>query len=143
MTILAYVIVIVLSQFTLLVGVIFTMFFGLIFFWLPDCLINKVAPLLGFFFGPLASLGFSWLIFKWLAQEGSWGVGALCAALIPLYFPISNDFKKAKELEKIKSEAESVDQKHIEENTGSLMYGFYGEVFGVFCAVLVFSFLQY
>ena len=143
LTILAYIIVIVASQLTLLVGAVFAMLISLLFSWLPKNLINKVGPLIGGLFGPLISLGISWLVFQWLTKDGTWGIGALLAALVPLWIPITNDFRKAKELERIKAEAPIYTKRFAERNFGSLMYLFYGEVLGVMCSVFVFCYVKF
>jgi hypothetical protein len=128
MTILAYIIIIIVSQFTLLAGTLGTFLAKLLLFWLPSRFSNKLAPLIGCTIGPLVSLGVSWLVFTWLGKQDSWGYGALIACLLPLWIPISNDYKKAKELKKIKDEAGDLVGGYISSNEISMMHCFYGEL---------------
>ena len=104
MTILAYIIVIVISQFMLTIGVMITTLLGFLLAWLPD---RVRAPLLGFIggvAGTVLAVLVARLIFSWLAGPDSFGLGPFLAATIPLSIPIMNDYKKYKQLRQIQSE---------------------------------------
>lgn len=94
MTILAYAITIISTQFCLYIGALFSLLLTLLLAWIPTSTRGVIAPLLGGITGPFASFGLSYLIFAWLTGGSGWGVCAVCAAMIPLAIPITNDFRK-------------------------------------------------
>lgn len=105
MIILAYIIVVVVSQFMLTAGVLVTVLLGFLLTWLPE---RIRVPLLGFVggvAGALLAVFAARLVFSWLAGRGSFGWGPFLAATVPLAIPILNDYRKHKALQQIQGEA--------------------------------------
>ena len=73
-TVLAYIIVIVLSQFCLTAGALAATLLSLLLFWLPDRLRAPLCALLGGIAGSVLAVGLAYLIFKWLLGPDSFGV---------------------------------------------------------------------
>ena len=94
MSILAYAITIIASQFCLLIGSLLSALLALMFAWVPTGIRVVVAPFLGAIAGPFASFGLAYLVFAWLTDGSAWGLGAVCAAMIPLAIPIKNDLER-------------------------------------------------
>jgi hypothetical protein len=106
MTMLAYIIVIVISQFVLTAGVILTgLILDIVLAPIPERL---RMPALGFIGGVAAAVltvQVAQLLFGWLVGPGSFGWGPFLAAVVPLAMPMWNDYDKYRQLRKVQSDA--------------------------------------
>lgn len=90
---LAYVLVIPLVQFALLLGSYSLGFLlALILSWIPDKNGVPIRCFAGGFGGGITTIGFGFVVFRWLVGAGSFGIFPLLATAIPLCVPILNDY---------------------------------------------------
>jgi hypothetical protein len=106
MTIFAYIIVIVISQFVLTAGVILTgLILGLVLTPIPERLRMSALGFIGGAVGAVLVVQVAQLLFAWLAGPGSFGWGPYLAAVVPLSIPIWNDYGKFRQLREVQGEA--------------------------------------
>lgn len=106
MTPLAYIIVLVISQFLLTAGVIITgMTLGFLLAPIPERVRMPVLGFLGGAAGTVLAVLFAHFLFAWLAGPSSFGWGPYLAAVIPLSIPIWNDYGKYRRLREIQGGA--------------------------------------
>lgn len=97
-TIIAYILVIILSQFCITAGALVSFLLSLLFFWVHDKIRVPICTIIGGISGPLLAVGLAYLIFKWLVGSNSFSLAPFLAVTIPLIIPIYNDFKKARKM---------------------------------------------
>ena len=106
MTVLAYVIVLVISQFCLTAGVLITgITVGFPLGPIPERVRMPVLGFLGGAAGAILAVLVARLLFGWLAGPDAFGWGPYCAAVLPLSIPIWNDYEKYKKLRKVQGAA--------------------------------------
>jgi len=103
MTILAYILVLVLSQFAMTAGVAATMILAFLLLWLPDRVRMPILGLAGGAAGVLLAVLLARLVFSWLVGPSSFGWGPFLAATVPLSIPVWNDRQKYRELRQLQS----------------------------------------
>ena len=138
MTVLAYIIVIVLSQFCLTAGAMVAALLSLILFWLPDRGRATLCALLGGVSGSVLAVGLAYAIFKWLVGPETFGIGPFLAAVLPLSIPIYNDYKKSRELAGIQSEAPASVAAFTSPTTAASKAMVFGELAGIVVAAVLF-----
>ena len=106
MTVLAYVLVLVISQFLLTAGVLVTvMTLGFLLGPIPE---RVRMPMLGFVggaAGTILAVFVARLLFGWLAGPNAFGWGPYFAAVVPLSIPIWNDYEKYRKLREVQEAA--------------------------------------
>ena len=138
MTVLAYIIVLPLSQFAWTAGVVVTMILGFLVAWLPDRVRMPILGLVGGASGVLLSVLFARLIFSWLVGANSFGWGPFLAATVPLSIPIWNDWKKYRELKQLQSEMPTRVQEYAAAPTAAVGSTPVGAIVGVLLSALLF-----
>ena len=100
MTVLAYGLVLVISQFLLTAGVLVTgMTLGLLLGPIPERVRMPVLGFVGGAAGSVLAVLAARLLFRWLVDPNAFGWGPYFAAVVPLLIPIWNDFAKYRKLQ--------------------------------------------
>jgi hypothetical protein len=105
MTILAYIIVLVISQFSWTAAIMMTVVPSILLAWLPDRVRMPMLGIVGGTAGVVLAVLVARYVFAWLAGPGSFGWGPFLAAVVPLSIPIWNDHVKYRELRGVLSDA--------------------------------------
>ena len=92
--VLAYVLVIPLVQFALLLGSYFPGFLlALLLSWIPDKVGVPIRCFVSGCAGGSTAIAFGFIVFRWLAGAGAFGFFPLLATAVPLLIPIINDYR--------------------------------------------------
>ncbi|MEX1257129.1 MAG: hypothetical protein WEG36_05880 [Gemmatimonadota bacterium] len=106
MVVVAYVIVLVVSQFVFTAGVIGVgLIGGMVFALVPERLRMPFLGFLGGVAGAVLTVFAAELLFGWIAGPESIGWGSFAAAVVPLAIPIVNDWSKYRKLRLIENDA--------------------------------------
>ena len=138
MTVLAYIIVLPLSQFALTAAVVVTISLGFLVAWLPDRVRIPILGLVGGAAGVLLSVLFARLVFSGLVGANSFGWGPFLAATIPLSIPIWNDWQKYRELKQLQSGMPTRVAEYAAPDTAVLAFTPVGAIVGILLSALLF-----
>ena len=137
-TVLAYIIVVVSSQFCLTAGMLAAIPIAFALAWVPDKFGAPLRSLLGGIVGSFLTVGFAYLIFKWLVGSDSFGILPFLAASIPLSIPIYDDYKKGRLLEDAQHEAPSLVAAYVAPDVSAMKAVVLGELIGIVVSAILF-----
>lgn len=138
-TVLAYIIVVVSSQFCLTAGMLAAIPFAFLLAWVPERFGAPLRTFLGGIVASVLTVGFAYLIFKWLVGSDSFGIIPFLAATMPLSIPIYNDYQKGRLLSDTQDEAPSARVAAIMDIDVSAMKAVVlGEIAGLVVAAILF-----
>lgn len=138
-TYLAYIIVIVVSQFCLTAGFVAAWIIALLLAWLPTKVRTPLCAFLGGVAGSYLAVLVAFLVFRWIAGPDSFGWGPFLAATVPLSIPIYNDYRKSVALEIHQDEiSEPRVAVHMAPDTAGAKTAVYGEIASIVVAGVLF-----
>lgn len=139
MTIVAYILVIVISQFALTAGTVLTgLILGVVLMPIPERTRMPIVGLIGGVAGAVLAVLVARLLFGWLAGPDSFGWGPYLAAVVPLVIPIWNDFDKYKKLREVEASASARVAEFAAPGTAAMGAAPLGSIVGIFLSAFVF-----
>jgi len=133
--VIASLIVLLATQLCLLVGTLCNLLFSLIFSWLPEKArmgIWYLTSVISGAIGSVVAIGFAYLIFRFVAGVKTFHLGIFGAALVSLFTPLKNDYKKLVQLQNTLTESEFDSVKdHFKSDVIGFRNWFAGEIIGL------------
>jgi len=139
MTFVAYILVIVISQFALTAGIILTgLILSIVLMPIPERTRMPVLGLIGGVTGAVFAVLVAQLLFGWLVGPDSFGWGPYLAAVVPLAIPIWNDFEKYRRLRDVEADAPSSVAAFAAPSTAAIGTAPVGAIVGIILSAFVF-----
>lgn len=143
-TVLAYLLVIPLTQFGLMLGsIIVGPIASILLLWMPSDKVRvSIAAMIAAIVGVAASVAYGYLVFRWLVGADGYGVGAFLASTLPLVGPILNDMKHSSAVSEAELQLPDAARVVAGPMTAGPRFAVVGEIIGMIAAFAWFFWLR-